>query len=502
MNKGNVLLDNILKLNNFILMAKSSNALFLYVDKILNGKCSKIKFIPEYDYVSLEVVLNALMLPVEVIDKETYQKLDKKELNYYLNKILKINNIRNNKKLNDKEKLLDFIVNGIKKGEFTCNNNSTITISTLLTLDSSWVLELLSFLNDNIYYNLNLSKDKKSYQFNLLNYSNTKKLVYNDFLNDLMLYKCKISKKNNSVLGFKDLIKIDDIIRTIYKYDFKKLEDINSELNKEGLKLSINKEKVKGTKDIENIFNECDTESKFKDLINFIKDYYDVIDSVNNVNIKNNKTVYGYLKKLNYAYFSNYSLNEARKLYKIDNSIKKYQTFINFFIFYIYDYDNIEDHFNYELLKLEDLRPKIVDYETEEYKNIIDKLSNLSKRQVSLNKKVNKYMTSDIRDYKVINYYGELLSQVNDEIVNLKSEFAARKENNNSLYNINKIKINYIIDSILNNNYVLFEDKIIFREYDKKDNHVTFYLVIKLEDFNDEVLSLYNQNERINYYQV
>jgi hypothetical protein len=111
-------------------------------------------------------------------------------------------------------------------------------------------------------------------------------------------------------------------------------------------------------------------------------------------------------------------------------------------------------------------------------------------------------MTSDIRDYKVINYYGELLSQVNDEIVNLKSEFAARKENNNSLYNINKIKINYIIDSILNNNYVLFEDKIIFREYDKKDNHVTFYLVIKLEDFNDEVLSLYNQNERINYYQV
>ena len=324
MNKGNVLLDNILKLNNFILMAKSSNALFLYVDKILNGKCSKIKFIPEYDYVSLEVVLNALMLPVEVIDKETYQKLDKKELNYYLNKILKINNIRNNKKLNDKEKLLDFIVNGIKKGEFTCNNNSTITISTLLTLDSSWVLELLSFLNDNIYYNLNLSKDKKSYQFNLLNYSNTKKLVYNDFLNDLMLYKCKISKKNNSVLGFKDLIKIDDIIRTIYKYDFKKLEDINSELNKEGLKLSINKEKVKGTKDIENIFNECDTESKFKDLINFIKDYYDVIDSVNNVNIKNNKTVYGYLKKLNYAYFSNYSLNEARKLYKIDNIIKKY----------------------------------------------------------------------------------------------------------------------------------------------------------------------------------
>ena len=47
--RGNTILENISKLNTYIRMSKSNEFLGIYIDKIINNKSKKIKFINDFD---------------------------------------------------------------------------------------------------------------------------------------------------------------------------------------------------------------------------------------------------------------------------------------------------------------------------------------------------------------------------------------------------------------------------------------------------------------------
>ena len=60
MKKGNNLLNHISKLNTFIHMTKSNEFLKIYIDKIFNKKCKSLKFISDFDQVSLELLYTSI----------------------------------------------------------------------------------------------------------------------------------------------------------------------------------------------------------------------------------------------------------------------------------------------------------------------------------------------------------------------------------------------------------------------------------------------------------
>jgi len=84
----NTLLDNISKLNTFVHMSKSNELLSIYVEKITNNKSQNMKFVNDFDYLSLDLLYTSLQLMSnkETITKVEFDKLDKKELSYYMRK--------------------------------------------------------------------------------------------------------------------------------------------------------------------------------------------------------------------------------------------------------------------------------------------------------------------------------------------------------------------------------------------------------------------------------
>ena len=65
-------------------------------------------------------------------------------------------------------------------------------------------------------------------------------------------------------------------------------------------------------------------------------------------------------------------------------------------------------------------------------------------------------------------------------------------------------KIKYIKESIIKGNYVfnLKNKTLTFNTFSEKDYHRTFVLEITLNDFIEQLLSDYNRNLRINFYQI
>ena len=56
MKRGTSLISNVSKLNTFIYMAKSNELLSIYIEKILNNRSKSLKFVNDFDYVSLDLL--------------------------------------------------------------------------------------------------------------------------------------------------------------------------------------------------------------------------------------------------------------------------------------------------------------------------------------------------------------------------------------------------------------------------------------------------------------
>jgi len=482
------------KLTTFINMYKSNEFLEIYLNKIINKKCKSIKFIDDFNYKSLELLYISLEMFNNNIEfnKDIYNKLDKKELKYHFNKLEGINYFKKQvPKLSKEEYIISYIIHATTKGLYELDNDNVI-FANGLTLEINWLVEFIKYLIVSFRNINNLSNNKLTYTIYTLDINNSSTNI-NEFLKNINLYEYTITKSNHGEITYYDLIFLEELFMNISKYDFNLLKEINSKLSKNKFILSITKKKPNFTKieknNIKNLYNENSP---------ILEDYLEDILNSNNSKIKLNKKEltnnYELLLDLASSYKYHYSLEHIRKLMNIEDLKKLKNALIisNFYIVYIYDQENLNKDFNYEILKLDNLKPNTIDYETEEYKKILKKLSSLQKQNVSLNRK--------IVNNKISGNSYETLKEITNEISNLRNRINLIKDENRETYNMNKAKINYIALSLSSGNFNINNDTFIFNTYDKKDLHRTFNLEINNKDFIEIVLSDYNCNLRINYY--
>lgn len=520
--RGNTILDNISKLNTFVHMTKSNEFLSIYIEKILNNKSKNIKFINDFDHISLDLLYTSLQImnDKEKITKEDFEKLDKKELEYYMNKIKGISFFKNQiSSIKSEEILVDYLKKALSNGEYICNYNNTIKFDNGLIVDSDWVVEFSNFLITSLNNNINLSKDSLTYHFNAVSIPEYKENKVKDFLKNIKLYEYNVTRKDEKKLSYQDIKYLIDSLSIIDEYDFKQLQEINSKLSKDKYLLTVNKKNVNFDKNdklkIEKMLNE---ENEFSVLKEFVKDTLNCHNSSSNINRRKLIDIYEILRSLAHAYKCNYSLDECRKLFDLKekkDEILNALAIASFYINYIYDEENLHRYFNYSLLHLNDLKPTIIDYETPEYKEIISNLSVLNKKVVAVNRRINRYLEESRlhpkNDLKFIKENSQgfarncsELEKLVKEIKVLREQLEDAKDVNRRESNINKTKLKYIKDAIIKGkyNYDKENSMLIFDCYSPKDYHRTFHLEITLNDFLEIVLSDHNRNTRINFYQI
>ncbi len=522
MTRGSTLLENISKLNTFIHMVKSNEFLGIYIEKIINNKSKSIKFINDFDHISLDLLYTSLQIMnyKDRITKEAFYKIDKKELKYYMDKTKGINYFRKQiSSFKSEDVLVEYLKEALANGKYICNNNNTVKFDNGLIVDSDWIVEFSNFLITSLNNNENLSSDGLTYRLNALSFPENRTNNLKQFIKEIKLYEYNVSRKDEKKLSYQDIKYLIDTLSVIEDYDFKQLQDINSILAKEKFTLSVNKKNVSFSKDekqkIEKMLNEEHYENV---LTEYIKDILKCHNSKSNINKRKLLENYELLRSLSHAYKCHYTLQECRKLFDLKDKkaeILNALTIANFYIHYVYDEDNINNYFNYALLKLDNLKPTIIDYETTEYKSIISELSNLNKKVIVINRRINKCLdTARIipkSNHKQKEENAETLSRnchelesVVRKIRELREELNDAKDENRRESNINKTKLKYIKDAIINGRYSYDQATtlITFDCYSPKDYHCTFHLDITLNDFIEIILSDYNRNTRINFYQI
>ncbi|MBQ8192547.1 MAG: hypothetical protein IJZ46_00525 [Bacilli bacterium] len=511
--RGNTLIESVAKLNTYILMNKSHESLKLYINKILTKQCKNLKFIHDYDHVPLDLLYTSLqIMNTNDISLKELNKIDKKELKYYIGKTKGIPHFRKmNSTIKDEESFINYIKRALSNGEYVCNHNNTVKFDNGIVLDSTWLIEFSHFIINSLNINSNLSLDSKTYSFKTIQISEKKDNIKN-FIKDIKLYEYNVTRKDNKILTYQNVEYLINILSQIDNYDFKQLQDINSELSKEQYCLSINKLNVNFNKDSKVIIEKYINEEMYEELVEYIKDYFNCNDSKSKKNKRKLIRTFEMIRSISHAYKNNYSLDECRKLFDLNeqsNEIKNAIAIADFYITYIYDQSNLLKYFNYELLDLNLIKPNIIDYDNNEYKIVLNDLSSLNKKVVSENKKINKlidltkHQKDDAKTKELdecCNSLGKLIQEANE----LRNELNSLKNSNRTLANINKTKIKYIKEAISSGKYTYNskEDVLVFVCNDKKDQHKTFELEIKLEEFEQALLNETNKNIRINFYQL
>lgn len=522
MTRGNTLLENISKLNTFIHMIKSNEFLSIYIEKIINNKSKSIKFINDFDHISLDLLYTSLQIMnyKDKVTKEVFNKIDQKELRYYLDKVKGITYFKKQvPSIKNEEILVNYLKESLANGRYICNNNNTVKFDNGLIVDSDWIVEFSNFLITSLNINENLSNDGLTYRFNAISLPEEHSNNLKQYIKDIRLYEYNVSRKDEKKLSFQDIKYLIDILSTIENYDFKQLQEINSILAKEKFTLSVNKKNVTFSKEDKQKIEKMLNEEHYEKVLNeFIKDTLKCHNSTANINKRKMINIYELLRSLSHAYKCNYTLQECRKLFALKERKEEIQNALaiaNFYINYIYDEENLHKYFNYSLLKLDNLKPSIIDYETPEYKSIINELSALNKKIVVINRRINKCLDTARKipknNKKMLQDNSVILSRNCHELEKLvkesrvlREELNDAKDENRRDSNINRTKIKYIKDAIINGRYNYDQDTslLTFENYSNKDYHCTFFLEITLNDFIDIVLSDNNRNTRINFYQI
>ena len=518
MNRTIPILENITKLSTKILMTNSNEYLKIYLEKILNKKSKSIKFIPEFNYESLELLYTSLQIMVysENLNMTDYNKLDRLELKKHLASLDNYKEIILYMK-NDLN-FINCIIDTLSKGSYAYTSNNKVKFDNNIVLNTAWLVEFSNFLINSLILNDNLSNDRKTYSIRLVNIPKNKENL-RQLTKETEIYEYDVTRKDKRLLKFENLQYLKQELFKIKEYDFNTVKELTSKLGKKGYILSVSKKQARfdayDKTMIEKYLNE--NEHDYEELNEYIKETVNSIDSKSTINKISLVETYEILKELTYAYNAHYSIEKARTLFDIDN--KKHEIYnaisiANFYIYYIYDETNLKKGFDYEKLKLENVKPSVIDYETDEYKNILSELSTLNKKVVTENRNINRLLSKGkvkvtTSPSKTNDNNAELaascrsLEKLVSNIKNLREQLSKAKNTNNNISNINKTKIRYIKESIITGKYE-FDKKtktIIFDAYSPKDLHKTLHLEISLSEFEEYILSEYNQRLRIEFYQ-
>lgn len=519
--RGNTLLDNISKLNTFVHMTKSNEFLSNYISKIMNNKSKSIKFINDFDYISLDLLYTSLQImnSDEKIITEEFNKIDKKELKYYMDKTKGINYFRHQvQSIKNDEILVNYLRNALAKGCYVSNHNNTIRFDNGMVADSDWVVDFANFLVTSLNNNVNLSSDGVTYNFNVVSLPD-KSDNFKNYIKNIKLYEYNVTKRGMKKLTYQDVKYLINTLSVIEEYDFKQLQEINSFLAKEQYTLSVNKKNVNFTKEEKSKMEKLYNEENYEDVLSeYVKDALKCFNSKSNINKRKLLETFELIRSISHAYKCNYSLDECRKLFDITEKKSDILTGLalaDFYINYVYDESSLNKYFNYSMLDLSELKPVIIDYETPEYKTIITNLSSLNKRVVKVNRRINKYLENaknknkkdvDASKKNTDSFVKDCneLDRLVKEIKELREELADEKDATRHDSNMNKTKLKYIKEAIISGKYNVDNKNkmMVFDCYSPRDYHHTFHLEISLDNFIQVLLSDHNRNTRINFYQI
>ena len=141
----------------------------------------------------------------EKITKESFYKIDKKELKYYMDKVKGINYFKKQvPAIKSEEILVEYLKDSLANGKYICNNNSTVRFDNGLIVDSDWIVEFANFLITSLNNNENLSSDGLTYFFNTVTIPEEKGRDFKKYLKDIKLYEYSVSRKDEKKLTYQD----------------------------------------------------------------------------------------------------------------------------------------------------------------------------------------------------------------------------------------------------------------------------------------------------------
>lgn len=507
----NTLLENIGKLNTLLTMNKSNNVLNTYIDKILNKKCKTLEYISDYDVVSLDLLYLSLML-LCCKNKINFNVMDRKELKYYFDLIGGVEYFKKQvSSLKNEETIIGYLKEAMCKGDYICNVDNKVKFGLGIVVPYEWLITLLNFLVSVFLEKDQVDNNAKEYTFKVVLFS--PELSFDNIFKETKVYEYRIKKINNEFLSYENIMYLNELFKDTLSYDFKDLQDINSKLAKNGFSLSVDKRGLEIKKAEKSIIlkmiNEGETLEEIKEYIKEISNDKSAVTRVNRKRMIENLEV---IRGLAYFYKMHGDLEKARKLIDDVDGIMLAREYVNLYINYIYDEDNLLRLFNYELLDFNDIKPSIIDYETMEYKDILRELSTLNKKVVTLNKKINRYLDNGRivrRDRKLfkeneknIEVSCEELNGLQLRIESLRLKLDETKDLNHNQRNVNRMKMKYIKEAIISGSYKNFAEKIVFDYYNEKDYRHMFHLEMTLADFKEVIFSEHNINVRINFYHI
>ena len=523
MKRGQNYNDNITKLYTFVNMKKSLNYLKIYIEKITNKRCQSLKFIEDFEPNVLDLLFTSLKM-LNFNNKITFKdisKIDKKELDFYIEKSHGLKYFsKQNSTIKNEEQLINFIKDSLITGDYIYNMNNTVRFSNNIVVDSDWLVSFSNFLINSFNINQNISSDGKKYTFRAIDLPLEESFTnVRNYLKNIKIYDYSVTRKDEKSLSYNDSLYLYNLLHTIEDYDFSKLKDLNSLLSKEHFILSVSKENINITHDnkktLENIVNENGEKIDAR-AIAYVKDCLNITSRPSEKNKQELIDICEILRSLAHAYKKSYSLNECRKLFTLDGK-EEFIDFVlliaDFYIAYIYDETEMNENFPYEDLNLEELRPTVVDYETSEYKNILSRLSNLNKKVIAENRKINKYLEcgklipktneKQIKEnsQNLAAACGEL-EKIVAKVDKLREELQEIKEFNHTKNNINKTKLKYIKEAIASGCYSFDDTTITFEKHNKNGSLYTFNLNIEKNTLYDILFSESNINVRLSYYQL
>lgn len=511
MTRENISYNNISNLHTYLILKQNNEILGSYIKGLQNKKNKT--FDPNFEtgpidilYISLQLMGNKTKITTEDINK-----FDEKELKFYLDKIDNIKIIK--REFKQLSVFVNYLINALTKGNYTIGINNNIKLNNGISLQIDWLVDFCTFLNISLEYNKYLINGGLVYSIKMCEFPKENYKQLNEFIKKSILYTYSIKRKDGQNISLNDLKYLNSLFYNINSYDFEKLKDINSKLAKEKYILSIDKTSLTINPRIRSLLKKYYEEYGLnKEIIDIIEENNNIFNAKKNIERQKKSEIYEIIRVLAHAYKNEIPHTDCRRLMeqKDYNLIYNAYAIANFYIHYIYDSNNLDISFNYGILDLDNIKPYIIDYETVEYKEIIRLLASINRKVINENRKINRFLELNKKIPKK-----ERITHKNNHILAascLKLENYAKqienahlklndlKKNNLCKSNINYSKINYIRKAIYEDKISFIDETIYLSSLNNKNFQKNFSLELTYNYFNEVILSVMNQQKRLDFY--
>lgn len=436
-------MNNMNKLYTYTNTHKSLKLLEIYIGKILNPLSKKLKFIPNFDLLSQDLLFTSIKY-VGIKDY-IYEKLDSKELSYYLKINEGVSNFsKQNKTIKTKKNLISYLINNLSNGNYYYTMDEKVFIGNIM-VDVTWLVDISNFLINSINLSDMISEDRYQFIYRFLEYNN----------NNYYIYDYSVKKTKKQKISYHEQLFLYDTLKNINNYDFKETKELNSLLNREGYILSINKQSLVHTKANKDYINNLPIDK----LENYLNDFF---KTSNRRSLKNRikmTETYELFRSISHAYKEEYKPEKCRNLFTIDNKEEAYLGYIfsHYFLNYLYDYKSLQKGYHYNELNTEYIKVSIIDYRSNNYLGTLKKLSKISKKIIKQNNVINKQMLKNYTNLESLKDNAKSLSSSCNKLYSLvktKKTLEAKLTIYDEYNKGNKeYLIKYLTNSIFSYNY-------------------------------------------------